>query len=68
MENDRVRSQEPDWEKLRPGLFDKRIKRSRQDRDIQPLRIPFFTGVEDHLTHLHSFQSAVGCKGLNDEG
>ncbi|XP_008227251.1 PREDICTED: uncharacterized protein LOC103326789 [Prunus mume] len=30
MENDRVRSQEPDWGKLRPGPFTERIKRSRQ--------------------------------------
>ncbi|CAL2232153.1 unnamed protein product [Prunus armeniaca] len=36
--------------------------------DIQPLRVPFYTRVEDPLTHLYSFQSVVGCKGLNDEG
>ncbi|CAL8096151.1 unnamed protein product [Prunus armeniaca] len=68
MKNDRTRSQEPDWGKLRPGPFTECIKRSRQDMDIQPLRIPFYTRVEDPLTHLYSFQSAVGCKGLNDEG
>ncbi|CAL2265250.1 unnamed protein product [Prunus armeniaca] len=68
MENDRVRSQEPNWRKLRPGPFTERIKHSRQVKDIQPLRIPFFTRVEDPLTHLHSFQSAIGCKGLSDEG
>ncbi|CAL2239565.1 unnamed protein product [Prunus armeniaca] len=68
MEKDRVRPQEPDWGKLRPGPFTERIKHSRQDRDIQPLRIPFYTEVEDTLMHLHSFQSAVGCKGLSDEG
>lgn len=25
-------------------------------------------GVEDPLTHLHSFESAIGYKGLSDEG
>ncbi|CAL2253396.1 unnamed protein product [Prunus armeniaca] len=34
MENDRTRSQEPDWGKLRLGPFTERIKCSRQDRDI----------------------------------
>ncbi|CAL2273770.1 unnamed protein product [Prunus armeniaca] len=52
MENDKARSQDPDWEKLRPRPFTKRIKKSRQDRDV----------------HLHYFQSAIRCKGLNDEG
>ncbi|CAL9020649.1 unnamed protein product [Prunus brigantina] len=68
MEDDRTRSQVPDWGKLRPGPFTERIKISRQDREVRPLRIPFYTGVEDPLTHLHSFQSAVGCSGLSDEG
>ncbi|XP_021818802.1 uncharacterized protein LOC110760788 [Prunus avium] len=68
MEDDRTRSQEPDWGRLRPGPFTERIRRSRQDRDVQPLRITPYTGVEDPLTHLHSFQSAVGCRGLSDEG
>ncbi|CAL8153085.1 unnamed protein product [Prunus armeniaca] len=68
MEDDRTRSQVPDWGKLRPRPFIERIKKSRQDREVQPLRISFYTGVEDPLTHLHSFQSAVGCKGLSDEG
>ncbi|CAL8174470.1 unnamed protein product [Prunus armeniaca] len=68
MEDDRTRSQVPDWGKLRPGPFTERIKKSRQDREVQPLRIPFYTGVEDPLTHLHSFQSVVGCKGLSNEG
>ena len=68
MENDKARSQEPEWGKLRPGPFTGRIRRSRQDREVQPLRIPFYTGTEDPLTHLHSFQSAIGCKGLSDEG
>ncbi|XP_034225688.1 uncharacterized protein LOC117635486 [Prunus dulcis] len=40
----------------------------RSDRKVQQLRIPFYTGTEDPLTHLHSFQSAIGCKGLSDEG
>ncbi|CAL8999811.1 unnamed protein product [Prunus brigantina] len=68
MENDRTCSQEPDWGKLRLEPFTECIKRSWQDRDIQPLSIPFYTWVEDPLTHLYSFQSAVGCKGLSDEG
>ncbi|XP_021822805.1 uncharacterized protein LOC110764199 [Prunus avium] len=68
MEDDRTRSKEPDWGRLRPGPFTERIRRSRQDRDVQPLRITPYTGVEDPLTHLHSFQSAVGCRGLSDEG
>ncbi|CAL2244502.1 unnamed protein product [Prunus armeniaca] len=68
MEEDRTRSQVPDWGKLRPGPFTERIKKSRPDREVQPLRIPFYTCLEDPLTHLHSFQSAVGCKGLSDEG
>ncbi|XP_034219187.1 uncharacterized protein LOC117630595 [Prunus dulcis] len=68
MKNDKARSQESEWGKLRPGPFTRCIRRSRQDREVQPLRIPFYTGTEDHLTHLHSFQSAIGCKGLSDEG
>ncbi|XP_034218184.1 uncharacterized protein LOC117629717 [Prunus dulcis] len=68
MENDKAHSQEPEWGKLRPGPFTRRIRRSRQDREVQQLRIPFYTGTEDPLTHLHSFQSAIGCKGLSDEG
>ncbi|XP_020424641.1 uncharacterized protein LOC109950424 [Prunus persica] len=68
IENDNARSQGPEWGKLRPGPFTKRIRDSRQDREGQQLRIPFYTGTEDPLTHLHSFQSAIGCKGLSDEG
>ncbi|XP_021812974.1 uncharacterized protein LOC110755955 [Prunus avium] len=68
MEDDRTRSQEPDWGRLRSGPFTERIRHSRQDRDVQPLRITPYTGVEDPLTHLHSFQSAIGCRGLSDEG
>ncbi|CAL8991638.1 unnamed protein product, partial [Prunus brigantina] len=68
----------PDHSKARPpslrrtsedySPFTERIKNSRQDWEVRPLRIPFYTGVEDPLTHLHSFQSAVGCSGLSDEG
>ncbi|XP_008239626.1 PREDICTED: uncharacterized protein LOC103338221 [Prunus mume] len=68
MENDRTRFQEPDWGKLRRGPFTESIKCSRQDKDIQPLRIPFYTAVEDPLTHLYSFQSAIWCKRLNNKG
>lgn len=49
-------------------MFTERIKNSRQDKDVQTLRIPFYIGVEDSLTQLHTFQLALGCKGLNDEG
>ncbi|XP_020414875.1 uncharacterized protein LOC109947891 [Prunus persica] len=68
MENDKARSQVPEWGKLRPGPFTRRIRDSQQDREGQQLRIPFYTRTEDPLTHLHSFQSAIGCKGLSDEG
>ncbi|CAL2255406.1 unnamed protein product [Prunus armeniaca] len=68
IEDDRTRAQELDWGKLRLRPFTERIKKSRPDREVQPLQILFYTGVEDPLTHLHSFQSAVGCKGLSDEG
>ncbi|XP_020421423.1 uncharacterized protein LOC109949724 [Prunus persica] len=68
MENDKARSQESEWGKLRPGPFTRRIRDSRQDREVHQLRIPFYTGTDDPLTHLHSFQSVIGCKGLSDEG
>lgn len=32
------------------------------------LRISFYTGVEDPVTYIHTFQSTLGCKGLTDEG
>ncbi|XP_021802754.1 uncharacterized protein LOC110746824, partial [Prunus avium] len=68
IEDDKTRSQEPDWGKLRSGPFTERIKRSQQNRDVHPLCISSYTGTEDPLTHLHSFQSTVGCRGLSDEG
>ncbi|CAL2239330.1 unnamed protein product [Prunus armeniaca] len=68
IEDDRTSSYELEWGKLRPGPFTKHIKNSRQDKDVQPLHIPFYTGVEDPLTHLHSFPYALGCKELSDEG
>ncbi|CAL8091851.1 unnamed protein product [Prunus armeniaca] len=37
MEDDRTRSQVPDWGKLRPGPFIERIKKSRPDREVQPV-------------------------------
>ncbi|CAL2247076.1 unnamed protein product [Prunus armeniaca] len=37
MEEDRTRSQVPDWGKLRSGPFTERIKKSRPDREVQPL-------------------------------
>ncbi|XP_020426568.1 uncharacterized protein LOC109950838 [Prunus persica] len=50
------------------GPFTERILNYHQEKDIQPLRIAFYTGQEDPLTHIRSFQSALGCKGLNVEG
>ncbi|CAL9026650.1 unnamed protein product, partial [Prunus brigantina] len=44
--HDRTRSQVPDWGKLRPGPFTERIKNARQDREVWPLRIPFYTGTD----------------------
>ncbi|CAL2225165.1 unnamed protein product [Prunus armeniaca] len=52
---------------LRPEPFTERIRHKRQDRDVQPLCIPFYTGVEDPLTDLQSFHFVVGCNGLSDE-
>ncbi|CAL2256557.1 unnamed protein product [Prunus armeniaca] len=56
MENDRTHSQEPDWGKLRPGPFTELIRHSRQDRDVQPLRIPFYTEVEESALKNYSTQ------------
>ncbi|CAL8075055.1 unnamed protein product [Prunus armeniaca] len=53
---------------LRLEPFTERIRHKRQDRDVQPLCIPFYIGVEDPLTDLQSFQSVVGRNGLSDEG
>ncbi|CAL9012302.1 unnamed protein product, partial [Prunus brigantina] len=68
LESEQQRTHQPLWAKPRPGPFTERILNYHQERDIQPLRIAFYTGTEDPLTHIHSFQSALGCKGLTDEG
>ncbi|KAI5351697.1 hypothetical protein L3X38_004588 [Prunus dulcis] len=68
LESEQHRSHQPLWAKPRPGPFTERILHYHQEKDIQPLRIAFYTGTEDPLTHIHSFQSALGCKGLTDEG
>ncbi|XP_020411317.1 uncharacterized protein LOC109946824 [Prunus persica] len=68
LESEQHRSHQPFWSKPRPGPFTERILHYHQEKDIQPLRIAFYTGTEDPLTHIHSFQSALGCKGLTDEG
>ncbi|CAL2270967.1 unnamed protein product [Prunus armeniaca] len=42
-------------------------ERYNQDQ-VQALRISFYIRVEDPVTHIHNFQSALGCKVLTDEG
>ncbi|CAL9019077.1 unnamed protein product [Prunus brigantina] len=68
LESEQQRAHQPLWAKPRPGPFTERILNYHQEKEIQPLRIAFYTGTEDPLTHIHSFQSALGCKGLTDEG
>ncbi|CAL2225248.1 unnamed protein product [Prunus armeniaca] len=68
LESEHQRNHQPLWAKPRPGPFTEHILNYHQEKDIQPLRIAFYTGTEDPLTHIHSFQSALGCKGLTDEG
>ncbi|CAL9001539.1 unnamed protein product, partial [Prunus brigantina] len=68
LESEQQRTRQPLWAKPRPGPFTERILNYHQEKEIQPLRIAFYTGTEDPLTHIHSFQSALGCKGLTDEG
>ncbi|XP_020417977.1 uncharacterized protein LOC109948691 [Prunus persica] len=68
LKSEQHRSHQPLWVKPRPGPFTEHILHYHQEKDIQPLRIAFYTGTEDPLTHIHSFQSALGCKGLTDEG
>ncbi|CAL9018826.1 unnamed protein product, partial [Prunus brigantina] len=68
LESEQQRTHQPLWAKPRPGPFTERILNYHQEKEIQPLRIAFYTSTEDPLTHIHSFQSALGCKGLTDEG
>ncbi|CAL2257720.1 unnamed protein product [Prunus armeniaca] len=68
LENEQQCNHQPLWAKPRPGPFTERILNYHQEKEIQPLRIAFYTGTEDPITHIHSFQSALGCKGLTDEG
>ncbi|CAL2247842.1 unnamed protein product [Prunus armeniaca] len=68
LESEQQRNHQPIWAKPQPGPFIERILNYHQEKDIQPLCIAFYTGTEDPLTHIHSFQSALGCKGLTDEG
>ncbi|CAL2239271.1 unnamed protein product [Prunus armeniaca] len=68
VESEQQRNHQPLWAKPRPRPFTERILNYHQDKDIQPLRIAFYTGTKDPFTHIHSFQSALGCKGLTDEG
>ncbi|CAL2231622.1 unnamed protein product [Prunus armeniaca] len=57
----------PSGAKSRPGPFTERILNYHQEKDIKPLRIAFYTGTDDPLTYIHSFQSAIGCTDLSDE-
>ncbi|CAL9011954.1 unnamed protein product [Prunus brigantina] len=68
LESEQQHTHQPLWAKPRPGPFTERILNYHQEKEIQPLRIALYTGTEDPLTHIHSFQSALGCKGLTDEG
>ncbi|BFG15857.1 hypothetical protein CerSpe_021310 [Prunus speciosa] len=68
LESEQHRSHQPLWVKPRPGPFTERILNNHQEKDIQPLGIAFYASTEDPLTHIHSFQSALGCKDLSDEG
>lgn len=52
----------------RPWSLTDCIRTFRQEKEIQALRVPFYIGVEDPLTHMYTFQSGLGCKGLGDEG
>lgn len=61
-------SYQPLKTKPRLGPFTERILNYRQEKGVQPLRIAFHTSKDDPLTHIHSFQSTLGCKGLSDEG
>ncbi|CAL9005537.1 unnamed protein product [Prunus brigantina] len=56
------------WGKVQLGPFTSRIRFYRPEKEVQALRISFYSGVEDPVTHIHTFQSALGCKGLTDEG
>ncbi|CAL9024334.1 unnamed protein product [Prunus brigantina] len=58
----------PTWGKVQLGPFTSRIRLYRLDKEVQALRISFYSGVEDPVTHIHTFQLAMGFKGLTDEG
>ncbi|CAL9025063.1 unnamed protein product [Prunus brigantina] len=60
LESEQQRAHQPLWAKPRPGPFTEHILNYHQEKEIQPLRIAFYTGTEDPLTHIHSFQSALG--------
>ncbi|CAL2266714.1 unnamed protein product [Prunus armeniaca] len=42
----------PTWGKVQPRPFTSRIRIYRHEKEVQALRISFYTGVEDHVTHI----------------
>ncbi|CAL8991628.1 unnamed protein product [Prunus brigantina] len=68
IEEERNQTRTPAWGKVQLGPFTSRIRFYRPEKEVQALRISFYSGVEDPVTHIHTFQSALGCKGLTDEG
>lgn len=68
IEEEQNQARTPTWGTVQPGPFTHRIRTFRHEKEVQALRISFYSGVEDPVTHIHTFQSALGCKGLTDEG
>ncbi|XP_016648929.1 PREDICTED: uncharacterized protein LOC107880906 [Prunus mume] len=68
LESEQHRSHQSLWAKPRPGPFTEHILNYHQQKNIKPLHMAFYIGTEDPLTHMHSFQFALGCQGLSDEG
>ncbi|XP_021815958.1 uncharacterized protein LOC110758404 [Prunus avium] len=68
IEEEHNQARTPTWGKVQPGPFTSHIRTFRHEKEIQALRISFYSGVEDPVTHIHTFHSALGCKGLTDEG
>ncbi|CAL2238687.1 unnamed protein product [Prunus armeniaca] len=68
LESEQQRCHQPLLAKPQLGPFTEHILNYHQEKDIQSLRIAFYTGTEDPLTHIHFFQFALRCKGLSDKG
>lgn len=67
LEDEQHYNHQPFWMKACPSPFTKSILNYHQEKDVQLLRIAFYTGKEDPRTYIYSFQSALGCKGFSDE-